>query len=720
MEVYNYNYSKIQIPKNYPLFVNPMNDIESQYIKYQSSTLSNYPNYEMNMNMNNNIYNIQTTNITNINYPNENLIINNESNNHRIPKDANNNIKDKIPKDSSRGKHNLIHKNSLKQYDYNKINKIEYVLNNNIDNKKQKEKQPKDNYKKHTNEIQLKQINLKKKNINIQIDLYDDNSKEKNNEDKIRYSKTKENYINVYGPKKKVKKNSIKTIERIKKNNLLSINDVLINKKNKKSPNTKDRNKKNTNKSNHKINKSEKEKEPLNKNILTHKSKEKSDSNFATLINKKKLKMFSSYKLIHNNNSLDSNEINNRIIDKIPSKNKSPKNIPTINLRNNYRNYSPKLTTPKDRFSFYENKKEINTKKKNSNINKELQRNISYEIKTFSKSKKNVSNKNKNGDNPKYRAHSLRALTSKNSNFSSQKFIEINLEEKENQETDENFNIMNNPIRKTHIRKSVDIVTKDLDDITKKKHKNQRSIKKTLSTVNPKQKKIDDNHTLYNQNTVRIYRKKINYTRGMNNNDKSETIINQKKTLFSFIKKTKRKSSYQIHNKLTEEKRDMNNKSYRGFSSVKKLEAIKKKYKFYPHKKTTKYSLNHKYKDFMSESNEFFKLMNSMNLSKPDEVRNLNFTEFLPQKEINKLDEDHENKKDVNDDIDNIKIIENDEDKVDEEAEEDVLNHKSFILNLNNVIPINERKLKETINNEKSIINNKNKKMNQKNDESNN
>ena len=720
MEVYNYNYSKIQIPKNYPLFVNPMNDMQSQYIKYESSTLNNYPNYEMNMNMNNNIYNIQTTNITNINYPNENYIINNESNIHRIPKDANNNIKDKMPKDSSKGKQNLIHKNPLKQYNYNKINKIEYVLNTNIDNKKPKEKQPKDNYKKHTNEVELKKINLNKKNINIQIDLSDDNSKDKNNEDKISYAKTKENYTNEFNHKKSVKKNSIKTIERIQKNNLLSINDVLINKKGRKSLNTKDRNKKNMNKSSHKINKTEKEKEPVNKNIFTHKSKEKSDSNFATLINKKKLKMFSSYKLIHNSNPLDSNNINKNIIDKIPSKNKSPKNIPTINLRNNHRNYSPKLTTPKDKLSFNESKNEIKTKKKNNNINKELQRNISYENNNSSKIKKNAKNKNNNDDNPKYRAHSFRALTSKNSNFSRQKFIEINLEEKEKEENDENYNIMNNLVRKTHNRKSVDFITKNSDDISKKKHKNQRGIKKTLSTVNPKQRKIDDNNRLYNQNTVRILRKKINYTRGMNNNDKNESIINQKKNLFSFIKKTKRKSSYQIYNKLTEEKRDMNNKSYRGFSSVKKLEEIKKKYKFYPHKKTTKYSLNHKYKDFLSESNEFFKLMNSMNLNKPDEVRNLNFTEFLPKKGINKLDEDYENKKDVNDDMDNMKIIENDEDKVDEETEEDVLNHKSFILNLNNVIPINEMKLKETINNEKTVINNKNKKMNQKNDESNN
>jgi hypothetical protein len=250
-----------------------------------------------------------------------------------------------------------------------------------------------------------------------------------------------------------------------------------------------------------------------------------------------------------------------------------------------------------------------------------------------------------------------------------------------------------------------------------KKQKNRRKIKKTLSTVNPKKNKNGENNILYNHNTMRITKKKLNYSKGLNPNERNEFIINQKSNLFTFMKKTRRKSSYQTYNKLSEERSNM---SHRGFSSVKKLEEIKKKYKFYPHKKTTKYSLNHKYKDFLSESNEFFKLMNSMNLNKPDEVRNLNFTEFLPKKGINKLDEDYENKKDVNDDMDNMKIIENDEDKVDEETEEDVLNHKSFILNLNNVIPINEMKLIETINNEKTVINNKNKKMNQKNDESNN
>ena len=42
-----------------------------------------------------------------------------------------------MPKDNIKGKQNLIHKNSLEQgmqRNYNKINKIEYMLNNKIDN----------------------------------------------------------------------------------------------------------------------------------------------------------------------------------------------------------------------------------------------------------------------------------------------------------------------------------------------------------------------------------------------------------------------------------------------------------------------------------------------------------------------------------------------------------------------------------------------------------
>ena len=713
MAFYNYDYSKIQIPENYPLFLNPMDEMQSNYIKYDSNTLgNNYPNYEMKMSLNNNIYNIQTTNITNINYPNENYIISKEKNMLKIPRDAKN-IINKMPKDNLKAKQ--------KQYNFNKIKKIEYVYNNNnnLENKKPKEKQPRDNYKKSNNEVEFKPINIKKKKINIKINLIDDNSKEKISENKFNYSKTNENYTQEFNPKKTSKKNSIKNIERVKKNNLKSINAVFKNTKNKKSPD-KNNNKTTKNKSNIKLNTTERDKESIGNHFLTHKSKENSDSNFATLINKKKLRMFSSYKLIHDYDPLNSSEINNGIIDKMPSKKRSPKKIATIGLRNNNRNYSPKLTAPNERTNLIKKKNEIKKAKKktHNNINKELQRNISYESNTFSRTKKNVNNKT-NDDNPKNQDSSFRGLTTNNSNFTGKKLIEIDLYEKG--ESGMNYNITNNIVSKPYNRKSYDFISMNFNDTKEKKQKNKRKIKKTLSTVNPKKNKNGENNILYNHNTMRITKKKLNYSKGLNPNERNESIINQKSNLFTFMKKTRRKSSYQIYNKLSEERSNMSNKSYRGFSSVKKLEEIKKKYKFYPHKKYTKNSLKHQTKDLTSESNEFFQLMNPINSYKTEEVRNLNFTEFFPQKGFNKLDEDNVNEKHIKNDTYNIKIIENEEDKVVEENEEDLLNRKSFILDLKNVIPINENKLRETINKEKSVISNKNDKItNHKTEKSNN
>ena len=193
------------------------------------------------------------------------------------------------------------------------------------------------------------------------------------------------------------------------------------------------------------------------------------------------------------------------------------------------------------------------------------------------------------------------------------------------------------------------------------------------------------------------------YTRDKNTSDKKELVVNQKRNYFSFMKKTNRKTSNHSFSKLSEEKFDMHNKSYKGFSSVKKLEEIKKKYKFYPHYKESKNALKNKNIDYNSESNGFIKLMNSMNLNKPSEVKDLNLTEFLPQKEIiNKIDEYYEEQNKINENEENnIKIIEKEEEKeeeneideIKEENENDILNRKSFILDLNNVIPINEKQL---------------------------
>ena len=722
METYNYNYQQIQFLKNYPKYENSTNEI-----KYGNNSLNNYPNYEMKtfspnqneLNFENNIYNIQTTNITNINYPTEQYIINKDQNINKIPKDAEN-YEDKMPKDNIKGKQNLIDRNSLMKdnYNHNKINRIEFMLYDNVDNNK--EKQPKDNHKKYVNDVELKQNEIKKKNLNIKINIKNNNSKEKNNEDKINYLKTNGNYIYEFNPLKTSKRNSIKTIERIKKNNYLAINDLFNNKKikKKKSPDSKEIKNKIFSKSKNKKNNPQIIKKSLNKNFSTNKLKEKSDSNFASLINKKKIKMFSSFKLIHdnsnsNNNPKNSNEINKVNTDKIILQKKPEKDMKTIGIKkNNGRLYSPQITSTNNKINRLYNQIEI--KKTKEILNKKKN---DTNIKTTKKINNN--NNTNNNSNLKNRASSFRTIMEKNTDFTNKKINEEN--SNNNIENEDNYDIMNNFIQKAYNRKTANL--KKINEMmnenssnqekikSKKKINNHKIIRKQLSLKNSKKNKDDENNKLYNPNTMRISRKKVIYSRGKDTHEKNEIIINQKRNLFTFMKKTQRNNSNNSYNKLSDEKIDMHNKSYKGFSSVKKLEEIKKKYKFYPHNKESKNVLKDKYIDYTSENNVIIHFINSMEFNKCDEVRNLNLTEFLHQKDINKIEEDFENKKYINNDIENSKIIENEEDKEEEnennENEEDKLNHKSFILNLNNVIPINEKKLRDTINKESIIISNK-------------
>ena len=84
----------------------------------------------------------------------------------------------------------------------------------------------------------------------------------------------------------------------------------------------------------------------------------------------------------------------------------------------------------------------------------------------------------------------------------------------------------------------------------------------------------DDNE--YNKNSKRILKKKVLYSKDKDNKEKKEVIINQKKNIYYFIKRTDRKESFYNH-RLSDEKADTHNKSFKGFSSIKKLEQIKKK-----------------------------------------------------------------------------------------------------------------------------------------------
>ena len=728
---YNYNYQQIQIPKNFPVHENPINVQQTNYIKYENVALNNYQSYEIKnlserqneLLYSNNIDDIQPNDyINNINYQKENNLINNEKKAKKKPEDGINNL-NKIPKDSIKPKVNIVYRNTLKRENHNKINRINILENKFLlkNTNNSKEKVPKDNYKKYPNNIQN---GIKKKKLNIKLNIKDNNANENNNY-KTNYLKTSQNYFYEFNPRKTTKKNSIKTIERIKNNNLISINDNFTNRKSRNSSNPKDT--KNKNKNNQqtktktannkaqkkKLNLGKKEIQNLNKNYSTNKLKEKSDSNFASLINQKKIKMFSSFKLVPNNNPINSNDLNKNDFEITKPKKKPPKNIRTIGINNNNygRLYSPQLTSPSLKEDII--KKEVETKKtrdisnknKTNNKNKkkkELQRTVSYNKNTAITAKKKFSsNNNKNSNlnkNLKNRASSFRTLTDKNNKFSQRKKTENDLNKKEN-ESEDNYDIMSNFIQRAYAQKT--------NDLKNKKKKN--IIRKHLSlsiSKNHQNRNDENNNNWSNQNTTRLLRKNVIYTRDKNTNDKKELVVNQKRNYFSFMKKTNRKTSNHSFSKLSEEKFDMHNKSYKGFSSVKKLEEIKKKYKFYPHNKESKNALKNKNIDYNSESNGFIKLMNSMNLNKPSEVKDLNLTEFLPQKEIiNKIDEYYEEQNKINENEENnIKIIEKEEEKeeeneideIKEENENDILNRKSFILDLNNVIPINEKQLRAT------------------------
>ena len=684
MDTYiNYNYQQIQIPNNYPIYENSINQLQSQYIILSNNNPNNFQPYEIKpyihnpneINIMNNIYNIQSTKLTEMNLPLENYYINNNrSTMVKIPEDKNSYI-DKIPKDNLKGKHN----SSKQKYNFNKINRIKILLNDyelkeKKENQENQEKQPKDNYKKYLNKVEVTKNKIKNKNLNIKININDNNFTEINNNNisyQTNYLKTNENKPKQYNnPIKASKHNSIRTIECIKKNNLISINDTALNnKKNTKSSNLKEikinpnnnitnmSKQKSTNELRPKINKQKKENKKLDKNYSTNKvstikdnERKRSDSNFASLISRKKLKMFSIFKQINNTYEENNNSKIKQERMTIPKNNLANKNK-KIQLNTNFgRLYSPQLTSVsqignKNQNEIQKKKEIIKRKNTNINVNKEFKRNISYNIDT------DISP----SDTKKKFSSNTYLTERKNKNLSNQNF----------------FN------------KKKNVTTKSGGGKIIRKQLSLRDSKYINTEENNK-----NNNKSYSRNTMRFSRKKIIYSRANNSKEKKEIIVNQKKNLYSFMKKTHKKISHHSQEKLSEDKIDMHNKSYKGFSSIKKLEEIKKKYKFFPHTKEKKNTLKEKNIDYIGESNIFSTLINSMDLTKSNDVMNLNLTEVIPQKTTK-----HEEEKDE------IKILENEEEEKNEENDkDDILNRKSFILDLNNVIPINENQLRDTMN----------------------
>ena len=277
---------------------------------------------------------------------------------------------------------------------------------------------------------------------------------------------------------------------------------------------------------------------------------------------------------------------------------------------------------------------------------------------------------------------------------------------------------------------------------TSQKSKTNKTLNYLSSNRKNYSKKIIDSN-IKNQRTTRIVRKKIIHSKG---------ILNQKRNLYSFNKKTKNKN-FSFRNSISSDLRKESNNSFRGFSSSKKLEQIKKKYRFLPQTKEKKKHLKERNINYIEESKGFAKLISSANLIDDTFEEDKN-------KLINNEDKDKDNKENTNNNkneksneieynIVNLNCLNNKEQAKNEKIKEikdininfpnynkediknpysisnifesnfysnendefDLLNNKSFILDLNNVIPINDKESEYALlnnNNDKKFEKNKN------------
>ena len=492
-----------------------------------------------------------------------------------------------------------------------------------------------------------------------------------------------------------------------------------------------------------------KEKEKSNFAFLISKKKMKMFSSFKQIntfntssYKKEKNKYLSKQKndiIYERERKTKGNEKNNYKTLNLEDQDKISKTSSISNNEKYKRLYTPQLsnTLPiKKKIKKIIDKKDINYSKKKSN---ELTRNISYNI-SFNYKKKNLFKK-------KTDFSDIKALTVKSSrNKTTHKFksfhkIEDSLHQSNINEKDYSNNIINtehieekkiNPLMSQKIdtvnqseknvlalserniknvftqktanyhlkKKNTNLHTKNTNSkylvkskkntINKPTTKNNKTSKTNLSNKNSDEKKKVKKIIHVNNKTTRISRKNMVYWKQKDRSNSS--ILDKKKNLFSFNKKTQKKNLLHIYSFFSEDKKDLNNNSFRGFSSSKKLEEIKKKYKFRPQTKEKKNNLKEKNINYIEESKGFSKFINFTNLeedtkSDKKEKVNLNIIKDNQNNNVNK----NSNNNDVN--------INNNENKnnININDENDLLNDKSFILDLNNVIPINEKKLIDTV-----------------------
>ena len=682
--------------KNYSESSNQMNNFKSNIsmnslIRLKKSEPKNIESQD------NSIINISKAQENKNNSPKNNeqkksKIDNNNTNNLNTIKIINNPQNSKIKK--------IEYNNQTK----NKINKIEKIKTNNITslNKKQSER----NNKNKINKVS---------NLNKNINKIFQSSKLNNNNNKIKEAQKQFNTKKLTQTKSYVNKHKFNFLKR---------------------RNTYQKNELNKNFS-------------FNIPLKSTKSKEKDKSNFASLINKRKLKMFSSLKQIDNSNKINSKESmkglsqkndiiyeNIKVIkDEEKSKNKLEESnkISRMKQHSGKIDYHKRLYTPQEssnciinKYTLKETKNKNYSKKKG---NTEITRNISY-YKSFNSKKKELFKKKVDLSTP-------RTLTLNSSiNRVSSKFKTLNRIQdsiQRNKKEGNNINILNteqseqrfvNPTtsKRIKINKSdknvLELSNKNIKDFNQKTsdfHLNKKHIfLDNQNSLNSNSKKYNKNNTktrsslnkisinsknylsmrnstdkLYKKNnnnypsqkTTRIAKKQYVISKNKDRDKSGSGILNQKKNLYTFRHKTQRKNSFHRHYLFSEEKREFHNTSYRGFSAFKKLEEIKKKYKFRPQTKEKKNNLRERNINYIEESKGFAKLLSSTNLI---------------EKSFNDKNDSEISSKSDNKDNNNDNNIEENSQK--SNKENDIKNDKSFILDLNNVIPINEKELINTVN----------------------
>ena len=737
----NYNnFNDIELlENNYNKTINNENDSKKESI-FEKQPLDNYKKYTNSVNQMNNIIN------------NDTLI--------KLKKSHVNDIFDKDNSYCMPGEQNNYHKSNGNNKPTNE--------NNIIDNK--------------ANTIQNIKEERKESKLNGNIEFSNKNSLNKNSINKIEKLNSNKNSItNIKIKEMRINKKLVSPQSDKNIRNILNSHKSINNDKTKEKE--KERKNENINRSNRLKQiksyvdenkyaflkrKNTYQKDELNKNFTFNsslkntKSKEKEKSNFAFLINKKKKKMFSSINQINtftNRYSYKddkSNYLSNQKNDIIYEKERNMKGIQkykhkTNNLEALYKSsksklinnnqsykrlYTPQVSnnnTIKKKTKKINDNKNLNFYKKK---NKELTRNVSYNI-SFNSKKKNIFKKKidlsttntftihssrkridikfqcinkikdsllENKINEKPFSSILLKTENKEGNFVnplfSDKISKVNKCDKNVLKLSErNINKVfgqktsDYHLKKGHINKDKNGHSKNVK--SKKSYTNGNSInthktsKNYLSVRNSNEKKNFNKIDFKDNKITKMGKKDLFYSK--NKCRSNSGILNQKKNLYSFNKRSHKKNLINRYDVFSEDKKDQYNHSFRGFSGFKKLEEIKKKYKFRPQTKEKKISLKERNINYIEESKGFAKFISFTNL----------------EEENNSWEKDENNSKDNKNNDKNNDLNNNDQknEKSDIEKENDIINNKSFILDLNNVIPINEKELIDTVN-KISITNN--------------